>query len=1054
MTRQILKIFMSFFIVIVVARAATAQSQKTVTGTVYDDKGVTLPGATVTAKSTNIAVVTNVNGQFTISFPANVDTLVCTFIGTIKREIVVGKQTTLSITLKSAVTDLSDVVVIGYGSQKRGDVNGAISSIKGSDIQNIPQPSVDQMIQGKASGVTVTQNSGAPGSQTSVHIRGVTSLNGSNEPLYVIDGVPVSGDAANNPVGGRSPLISANNGETAVSPLSLLNPGDIESIDVLKDASATAIYGNRAANGVIIITTKKGKVGTGHISYDGYYGFQEPAKYLDMMNLQQYANLENSLDDAFGLARRSDFADPSLLGSGTDWQRAIFRSAPMQNHQVSVSGGNNNVTYYISGGYLDQQGIAVGSDFDRYSFRSNIDGKVNDWFRIGVTMSGSRTGTNTVYSDNGGIIYNALLEAPEVAVYNADGSFAGPPNDPNAAGGAINPVAQALSITNRLNSSNFNGNLYNDIIFSKDLTLRSEIGTDLNYSDNKVFVPTYSWGRFTNTVATLDERDQQSTFWDWKEYLTYKHVFARKHDLTVLAGHEVQRVYYDGTEAGRSGFYNNTLQTLNLGQAATATNDEYEGRTLLESFYTRAIYTFNGKYSLTATLRQDKTSVFAEGHNVGYFPSFAASWRLSDEPFMAGIKAVADNIKIRLGYGQVGNQDVGGYLYGSSLAPTVTGLGTGFLAAQIANPNLTWQTSIQYNAGVDFSLFNSRIEGSFDYYDKTSANFLFQLPLPEYLVGEGAVNAGYLGGINPPYENAGKLDNRGFDITLTSHNIANDNFKWNTTVIFSHYKNTVESLANGLSQIIGNQIDGFVSLPVTRTVVGGPIGEFYGYEEKGIFKTDAQLQGAPIQFGRPVANNSGGTWLGDVQYVDVNHDGKIDANDQVPIGNPNPTFTYGITNSFNYKAFDLNIFLNGSYGAKIMDLLDRDLGGLSTVYVNQYASVNNFWTPANSNSNTPAPKSGTDNPNLNVSDRFVQSGSYLRVQNINLGWNLPAEWLKSIKLSHLRLYTSVQNLYTFTKYKGYDPEVGLINQNPILSNIDIGRYPTARTFTFGVNATF
>lgn len=1020
-------------------------------GVIYDEKGGVLPGATVAVKGTQIGTTTDAEGKFSLNVPTGANTLVVSFVGMETQEVVIGNRQTFSVNLKPTNSVLNEVVVIGYGTQRRQDVNGAVSSVKASDIANLPQPSVDQLLQGRAAGLTVTNNSGQPGSSTSVRIRGITSLTGSSEPLYVIDGVPISGDANNQSTSGQSPLQSFNgSGQSGVSPLSLINPNDIESIDVLKDASATAIYGNRAANGVIIITTKRGKNGSARIGYDGYIGVQSPSKYLKLMDLPQYAKLQNDLADLYGVQRRAEFSDPSLLGKGTDWQREVFRSAMMQNHQISVSGGNNGINYYISGGYLGQNGTVIGSKFDRFTFRSNIDGQVKDWFKIGLTLTGSRTNENVTLNDNAsGIIYLSLLQAPDVAVRNADGSFAGPPADPNAVSGVINPVAQALSLTNHLTRTSINGNLYNDIKFTKDLTLRSEFGGDFGSSQNTYFVPTYSWGRFINPTATLNERWQQNSFWILKNYLTYTHTFGQDHHLTALLGHEVQGSNWNGLSGYRSGFYSNSLQTLNLGQAATATNDEFKGSQSLESVYARAIYSYKDKYSLTATIRSDRSSKFAPGQQVGYFPSFAASWRLTEEPFLKNIPTISD-LKLRVGYGAVGNQQISNYLYGSSLSASTTGLGTGFLTDRIANPNLKWESNTQVNAGIDVGVLNNRITATLDVYNKVSKNFLYQLPLPAYLVGD----FNYLGGISSPYVNLGQMQNRGVDLTINSRNVVKKDFRWSTTLIFSHYKNTVKELAENFTEIINNVYTGFLNVPVTRTVVGQPIGQFYGYKVKGLFQSAEQLAAAPVQFGRPVLNSSAGTWLGDVQYEDVNGDGVVNERDRTVIGNPNPKFTFGFTNTFSYKALDVSLFLQGSYGAKILNLTRRTVGGLSNLYNNQYAFSGNYWTPTNTNTDVPAPKSGSDNPNLFISDRFVEDGSYLRVQNLNVGYNVPAAFIKRAKLNRLKVYGSVQNLFTFTKYSGYDPEVGAFNQNSLQMNVENGRYPLARTYTFGVNAEF
>lgn len=1030
-------------------QAQTSQN-RVITGTVKDEMGVSLPGVGVAIKGARTAVSTNQDGRYSIPVPSTATTLVFSFIGMTSEEIAVGNRTVINMTLKSSATNLNDVVVIGYGTQKRQDVNGAISSISAKDIANVPQPSIDQLLQGKASGVTITQNSGAPGSQTSVRVRGITSLSLSNEPLYVIDGVPISGDASNKSTSGRSPALSQNNGATGVSPLSTISPNDIESIDVLKDASATAIYGARGSNGVIIITTKRGKNGTSRIAYDGYAGVQEQNRFLDMMDLKAYANLQNALADVYGTAKRGEFADPTLLGAGTDWQKEIFQSAVMQSHQLSISGGKDGTDYYISGGYLKQDGTVIGNDFDRFSLRSNVNGKVKEWFKVGANVSGSRTNQNSVLTDNTGIVYNALLSAPDNAVYNADGTFAGPMA--NQIGGTINPVAQAMSLTNTLLRSNFSGSVFGDLQFTKDLSLRSEFNADYSWSDALTFNPTYEWGIFQNKVATLNKLMTNNTFWGWKEYLNYNKAVG-KHSITGLLGYEVNESTWGGVTTSVQNFNSNDVPTLNLGDAKTATNSEFRGSQALESFFARAIYTFNEKYSVTATVRRDRSSKFAEGNQTGYFPSFAASWKLSDENFMNFTKSFANNIKVRVGYGEVGNQGVPNYLYGSALSPSTTGLGTGFTVDKVPNPELTWETAQQTNAGIDISFLNSRIDFTFDWFNKDSKNFLFQKPLPAYLLG-GSAAYSTAAVISAPYINGGNMNNKGFDFSITSRNFVGDKFRWNTSVVFSRYKNEVKSLASGIPFISANITNGFLSVPVTKTVIGGPVGEFYGHVVKDIFRTPEQLRAAAIQFGRPVENSSGGTWLGDIQFEDLNGDGVINENDMRALGSPQPTFTYGITNTFSFRNFDLSIFLNGSQGGKILNALKYTTAGLASLYQNQLAESANFWTPTNANSNIPAPKSGTDNPNLKMSDRFLESASFLRIQNVNLGYNLPSNVLKPLRLSRLKAYVSVQNLYTFTNYSGLDPEIGSTNQNVFLTNVDLGRYPIPRTITFGINAEF
>ena len=1065
--RKILRIALLFMSLLICA-GVRAQNQGTVIkGTVTDDKGITLPGATVTVKGAKINAITDIDGKYSIQVPPAGKSLIFSFIGMESQEVLIGNKAIINVKLLLTSNALADVVVIGYGTQKRQDVNGAISSVTAKDLANIPQPSVDQMLQGKAAGVTITQNSGGPGSATSVHIRGITSF-GQSEPLYVIDGVPVQGDATNSPQLTRT---GGGQEETGVSPLALINPNDIESIDVLKDASATAIYGSRGANGVVIITTKRGKNGSAKINYDGYYGVQTQGKFIKMMDLQQYANLENTLADAFGIGRRGEFADPSILGPGTNWQRAIFKNAPQQSHTLSVSGGKDGLDYYISGGYLKQEGTIIGSDFDRYSFRSTINSQVKSWFKMGGTMSASRSNQNTGLGENTGLVYYALLSAPDSPVYNADGTYAGPAVTSNGTiQGQPNPVQQALSLTNNLIRNNVQGNIYGELQIIKGLSLRSEISGNFDFTKAKTFQPTYSYGStgsgaaYTNATARLNEYNTDDQYWDWNESLNYAHTFNKKHVLNLMAGREVWESNYDAVSAAISGFTaGNTLQTLGLGTQSSDLIGENKGTTVMESYLSRAIYTYDNKYSITASIRSDRSSNFAPGHQTGYFPGVAVSWRLSEEPFMASIKSVADNVKIRLGYGTTGNSNIPGYRYGSAITPVSTGFGTGFIVGNIANPNLTWETAIQKNAGIDFSLFNNRIDGSFDVYQKTSKNFLFQQPLPAFLVG-GVAEYSSAAVLQPPYKNAGEIENKGFEISLNSRNIQGRDFKWTTSIIFSKYTNKVVSL-NGYPSLIGSENTSYVSLPVTNTTVGGPIGEFYGFKVQGIIKTTAQLQylathpqnvtggtsPAVVTNDRSVANS---IWLGDIQYQDINHDGKVDTKDQTALGNPNPDFTYSITNNFNYKDFELSIFLNGSYGGKILNALRYQTEGLSSLYQNQTAASANFWTPSNPNSNIPAPRAGIANNNLVMSDRFLESASFLRIQNVRLGYSLPAKWAHYAKLNHLKVYASGQNLYVFTKYTGLDPEIGSLNQSPILQNIDNGRYPIPRTVIFGLNAEF
>ncbi len=1067
--RQFLLAKLMLLFMAVFSLSATFAQSKTISGTVKDEKGNPLFGATVSVKNSSVSTTTNADGVFVIHTPANGKVLVISYVGMKEQSITIDDRTSLNITMAVNQNALSDVVVIGYGTQKREDVNGAISSVSAKEIADIPQASVDQMLQGRVAGVTVTQNSGQPGAAVSVRVRGITSFTGT-EPLYVIDGVAIDGNAPSQASSNDKTLggLSPSEQEQRPSVLASINPNDIASIDVLKDASATAIYGSRGANGVVIITTKKGRAGESKINYDGYYGNQEQGKFLKMMNLPEYAQFQNTLADYFGLNPRIEFADPSKLGPGTNWQDAIFRDAAQMSHTLSVSGANSKTDYYISGSYFQQKGTVIGSDFNRYAFHTSINSQIKDWFKVGTSISANQNKADVGLGNSYGIIYNALLSAPDAAVYNADGTFAGPVVVNGTVQGGQNPVQQALSITNFLVRSNLQGRVYGDIKFLQDFTLHSEIDGNFDWGQAKIFRPTYSYGAigsapaYTNTQAVLLENNNFDTYWNWLEHLNYNHTFGGKHAVQALVGHEVWQSNYDGIQASTKGFTaGNTIQTLNLGTQSSNTLDEPKGSTSMESWLARIIYTYNDKYSITATARSDRSSNFAPGHQVGYFPGVAVSWRISQEAFMDKIDQTISNLKIRLGYGTTGNSNTnGGYKYGSAINPVVTGIGTGFSFANFSNPDLTWETAIQQNIGVDFSVLNNRVDATFDLYKKTAKNFLFQQPLPAFL-GGGTAEYSNAAVVQPPWVNAGEIENKGFEFSINSRNIVKKDFTWTTTLIFSHYTNKVVSL-NGFPAIIGNVSTGFgPQIPATYTQVGGPVGEFYGYKSLGIIKTQDQLQyliahpqnviGQPeiVSSDRSLTN---GVYLGDILYA--GNDGKGGGNQEYALGNPNPDFTYSISNTFTYKDFDLSIFLTGSQGGKILNAVSFQTMGMYGLYTNQREEVSKFWTPENPNSNIPAPRSGFGNNNLVMSDRFLEDGSCLRIQNVRLGYNLPSDWAKKVKMNQLKVYVSGQNLYVFTKYSGLDPEVGSLNQNPVLQNIDYGRYPTPRIITFGINAEF
>ncbi|MFI1770890.1 SusC/RagA family TonB-linked outer membrane protein [Thalassobellus citreus] len=1034
-------LLLSFFMI---SQFALAQTQ--VKGIVNDSNGVTLPGVSILEKGTNNGVVTDFDGVYSITVKEDA-ILVFSYIGFEGQEISTSNKTTINVTLKESFENLDEVVVIGYGTQTRENISGSVSSVETKDLKEIPQVSVDQLLQGRAAGVTVTANSGQPGSSMSVRIRGLTSITGSNEPLYIIDGVPISGESQAGLAGG-----SQDNNDVSVSPLAILNPSDIASIDILKDASATAIYGSRGANGVVIITTKKGKSGEGKLEYSTYVGLQEPTKLIEMMKLPEYAKLQNVFNRMIGITPNLIYDRPELLGPGTDWQKEIFKKAFMTNHQVAFSGGNDRSNYYFSASSLDQDGIAIGSGFNRLSVRANINGQIKDWIKAGINLSGSRTKDKFTYNNNGfdGVISSALLQSPNLAVYNADGTFAGPVDDSSL--GQNNPVALALSVTNKLRRDNVGVSFYTQLDLTEDLNFRTEVGTYLGSSRSHHFRPTYQWGRYSNEINELTIRENNSTFWNLKNMLTYDKNFG-KHYLNVLVAHEAQENAYQGTVASAKDLISNEVQTLNLGDAELATNSANKASSSLMSYLSRAIYGFDDRYNITASIRADRSSNFAQGNQWGYFPSVSASWKLSNEEFMQNTNGIQD-IKIYGGYGQTGNQNIPGYLFGGRLGTLSTEAGTGFPVQYIQNPELQWETSEQTNLGLEFTLFDKRLKTIVEVYDKTSANFLYQAPLPIYLIGGGQ----YEGGIGAPWVNIGEMSNKGVDLTLNYQTKGSGDFSWDSNLTLSHYKNEVVSLLNGADLLKEVRNWGNASLQVTNTREGQPIAMYYGLKVKGLFNDEASITSQPIQYDQAFSPDNGNTWLGDVQYEDIsgpdgNPDGVIDDYDLTEIGNPHPDITFGFNNNFSYKNFDLSIMLQGTYGNDVMNIAWLKTTSLDRRYNNQTQEATNYWTPENTNTNIPRPVSGNTNNNR-TSERFIEDGSYLRIQNVRLGYNFKQDLLDRLPFSKLKIYGVIQNLYTFSNYKGYDPEVGNFNQNALLSGIDNGRYPTPRTFTLGLNIEF
>lgn len=1036
----------------------TYAQQKTITGIISDQNNTPLANATIRVKGGKQTTVTDANGAFKIAVPANTTILVVSYVGMTPTEVSIAGKTTVLATMNVADSKLNEVVVIGYGTAKRANVTSSISSVTERDLKGLPVAGADQAIQGKVAGVTVSSNGGQPGGGVSVRVRGITSVNG-NDPLYVIDGVPMGGTVSSldqNVLGGGS-------GQTGQSVLASLNPNDIASIDILKDASAQAIYGSRAANGVVLINTKHGKAGEGKISYDTYIGFQNVPKKLPMMNLSQYAGYLNSLVNEVraagdGMDSTGEFKNPALLGGGTDWQDEIYQTGRIQNHQLSFSGGSGKTNYYFSGNYYNQTGIVIGSGFDRYAVRFNLDHQVKSWLKAGISANLSRSDQKIALTDGFDAVTSVVLyNSPAAPVRSFDGSFATTTSIGGISfGNPRNPVALATMRDVRSVKSKAFGSLYADLNIIKGLTLRNEVNYDFGLSNNKAYQP-YVQNPVTKeiiiTPSHLREERNNSLYWAAKTYLTYNGGFG-KHWFNVTAGHEAQYSKYDYIQAYR------TDLTLNLPSLAAGAGGDGSGEQIgagagewsMESYFARLNYTFNERYALSASVRRDASSSFGENNRIGYFPAASASWTVSNEKFMENVKFLS-YLKFRVGAGAVGNQSVNANSYTTNIRLLTDGpFGPGGIPRNVGNPNLGWESVITYNAGVDATLLNKRLDLTVDVYKKVTTDMLLATQLGDFSGLGEQTNSSNWNDIWTPIANDGKMTNTGIDVSLTSYNITTNSLTWKTTVTFSHYKNILNRLNTPDAAITGRvKTDYSGNDPVvTLTRQGLPVGAFYGYVTDGLFRSMDQLNNG-TNWGLPVGVKT--YWLGDVRYKNLNGDKVIDDKDVDFIGNPNPKFTFGFNNNVTYKNFDLNLFLYGSVGAKIYNIVRRHTEGLTNPYNNQSEAVLDRYTANNTDGTLPRYNPWHNN-NFRVSDRFVEDGSFLRIQTLSLGYNLPKNLIGKAKLTNARLYVSAQNLYTFTNYSGYDPDLGSLNNNVTRMNIDDGHYPNPRTFTIGANIEF
>lgn len=1036
-------------IIVLVLFSLTVFSQnKSVSGVVSDQNGLPLVNATVAVKGSKTTVITDNYGAFKISVPANATTLIISYVGAKSKEFSLEGKTAIIASLDVTDTKLSEVVVIGYGTTKRSDVSSAISSVKAKDLKDLPVAGIDQAIQGKVAGVTVINNSGQPGGGVSLRIRGVTTIN-ANDPLIVIDGVIFT---SNTKFSAGYAGLGGSDGQTGNSFLASLNPNDIESIDILKDASAQAIYGSQAANGVILITTKKGKSGEGKITYETYFGNQQVQKKLDLMNLREFAQYQNEVAPILGQTPSAEFHDPSVLGEGTDWQDAMFRTGTVQSHQLSFSGGKDKTNYYLSANYFTQKGILIGSDFKRYSTRFSLDHQLKNWIKVGVSANASRSIQNVTLADAAeGTIWWGAVQSPLIPVKNLDGTWGGGQTIGGFQYGQDNPIARSFYRGNKSTSTQVFGNLYAELEFMKGLSLRNEFAYSVSLYNNLAHQKSGYIGN-TSLRSQLFEYRGNGYYYAVRNYLNYNKNYG-KHSISATLGHEAQYNYWESLSGKKVDLQNNILD-LNAGSSDRDTWELGGAKNdgTIESYFGRATYSYDNRYALTLSLRRDGSSKFFGKGKWGNFPGASFAWTITNEKFAEKIKETVNSLKLRIGYGEVGNTNMPNgapnppYTSVVSFWPGPVGFGSSNYLYGVANPDLTWESVETKNAGIDASFLNGRIDMSLDVYKKTTTAMLLIGTGPR-LIGVGD----QWDDLKGPVINTGKMSNTGIDISLTSYNIKSKNFTWKTNVIFSSFKNKLEKVAGDLAALYGRiYYDNYL---ITRTVPGFAVGSFFGLQTDGLFRTQEDLNNSLPQFGYSVDQTH--TWLGDIRYKDISGvdgkpDGIIDEKDITFIGSPLPKFTYGFTNSFTYKNFDASVFLQGSQGAKIFNFLRWQLEKMDNPFYNQLRSVMDRYSSTNTGGKLPR-FTNTNVNNVYMSDRYVEDGSYLRIQNISLGYRLPSKLISKAKISTARVYFSIQNLHTFTKYSGYDPEVGVFNNNIRLTNVDAGHYPNPRTFTVGVN---
>lgn len=1036
-------------------------AQAVLTGTVTDaTNGDVLAGATVQVKGTNIGATSDAQGQYRLTVPTGGTVLVFSFIGYQPTEVTIGNRSVVDGKLTASDNALSEVVVVGYGVQNRRDVTTAIGSVRARDLANQPVTSFDQAIAAKIAGVQVLQTSGAPGAALSVRVRGVGSISAGNDPLYVIDGIPLSRDTKF-ATGGTSTQFPDN----PINVLSTINTDDIESIEVLKDASAAAIYGSRGSNGVVLLTTKRGKEGKTTINYDAYVGSQQVTKKLDLLNAYEYATLNaegrnnayldrnptGSINDPTsvrekGVGAPSTVIPPEIVPylngqqglTDTDWQDAIFRTAPIQNHTLSISGGKDNVKFYVSGNYMDQRGVVINSGFKRYSARANVDIK-SGRLTVGANLNPTYARHDLIKSEGPylgeGVIGLAVQIPPIWPVYNTDGAYNFQGNGWGyGTTSLLNPVALASEISDKLSQIRLLGNVYAQYEITKGLSYRLNLGSDVNSFQRDYFRPSVLEIRDSKgpSVPTGFSRAQQYVNWLVENTLNYNRSFGL-HTVSGLAGFTAQKDRRTGNELTATNFPNDLVQTLNAGQVTSGSSDVQEWSLL--SYLGRVQYDYDGKYLLSAAIRADGSSRFGANNRYGYFPSVSAGWNVAQESFLKGNNWLSD-LKIRGSYGLTGNFQIPNYGSVSLLSYQNYVLGaenivSGLAPGNSANPDLRWEKTAMLDIGFDASFLRNRLNLTIDYYNANTSDLLLNVPVPR------------ASGFSTELQNIGRVNNQGFEFTLGTRQTFG-RVGWTASANLATNRNRVRALGPSGDPII---VSGGVAGAQFITQIGHPIGEYYTMVYDGVFKSQAEVDAYP---------RTATTKPGDFRFIDTNKDGKIDfSSDRTITGSYFPKYTFGFTSNLTFSGFDLGVTVQGSQGNKILNLIRRYIYN-GEGNGNQFRGALNRWqSEAN-------PGDGLHNranrlqtgSNGEISTWHLEDGSFVRIRTLTLGYSIPTALLTKLRLTRARLYVTAQNPFTFTKYTGFNPEVSSRPDSALSPGEDYGTYPLPRTTSVGLNLSF